>query len=1446
MEKRTSSKPLNLRLTWVRGIYVLFILLALVTRLWALGDRVQSHDESIHALYSWNLYSGRGFQHHPLMHGPLMFHVTALFYFLFGDNDFVARTPVALIGVAIVAFPYFLRRWLGRAGAIATSFFLLISPAIAYYSRYFRHDIPTVLWSLIVVLSVFSYLHDGRVRWLYLLAAGVSLMFATKEVSFIYSAIFGLFLVGLTGIQATPREWALEKLKPIFLVALATAAVGLLIVGAGLWAKREAPSPAWWAISGGLLAGLGMLTAIVLLILGQLKTEDLNLPPFVVTLALIAAVAGLLFALGLPALFRILSGTQPALQEYEIPTRVRLVLTVLPIAIGISIILAWFALKAFRAYRTFDLVVVLGTLCLPFLSPAIIKLVAGLDPMDYNAPTLYYSFAILIEVLFLSIAIGLMWDRQRREENGAGPYTWLIAATIHYAIFLVFFTTFFTNGYGIASGLIGSLGYWLEQQGVQRGGQPWYYYIITVLFYEFLPLLLTLIAVVYLIIRSSLPRRVTQPVTDLPITNLPTTNLPTTDLPFIPFLLWWIATSWVGYSYAGEKMPWLTTHVTLPMILLSGWLVGRLIEWIDWREAMRRRAWLLALSTPPFVMAVAMLIQAASLGPFQGYGLAQLHTSGQFVGALLGVLILGSVLGYLIWRGGLRIAAPILALVALLIPVGLTIRTTERFCYVTDEYPTEFLVYAHAAPGVSEAMRQVEELSRRVTGSPHDIEVAYGEDGSTLWYWQLRNYTNARFFGTQPSREQMDAPVIIAGRDQWDAVAPYIGNNYYYNTYTYLWWPMQDYFNLKKARGFLGLDWQKIRDVIRNPQMIRALWRIWYDRDYRLYEQVTSRTYTLDQWPLRADFRLYIRRDVAARIWERATTEPAENLEPGEGTEAISPVDRYAAGWRDLAARLVFGSAGTGWSQFQGPRGIKVGPDGFVYVADAGNHRIQKFTADGQFVASFGTLSTLDGERQGPPRGFLEPWDVAVAPDGSLYVADTWNHRIQHLDPNGNLIHYWGLFGQYGIGDLAGRGAFYGPRGIVVGKNGNIYVADTGNKRIQVFTPDGQFLYQWGGGGVLEGYLDEPVGIAISAAGEVYVADTWNRRVQVFDANGGFLRQWPIAGWDTGDPEEKPYLAVDSAGYVYVTDPARYRVLVFDEMGNYVLSFGKLGTDERSFGMPMGIAVAPDGSIYVTDAHNSRVMVFDPLDLDGGAAVAPALLSPGAGAEVMAGTVSFAGTGAPLTSIRILVDGESIGIAQTNDEGAWVYTADLEEPGVRLIVLEALNTRGEVVSASTPITLTVVGAPVATVITPTLDLPEGAQLPSGGVTLSGSGGPGSTVEILYDGIVTGTAEVGRDGRWVFVFVPAAGEHRLAVRPSGVLTPSAVVSATVAESACSSPPGACVGETYVVAPGDPTVLEELLDCISRCTGVSPDDLLAANPEIVPPRRIEPGQILRIPR
>ena len=99
------------------------------------------HDESLHATYAWYLFQGLGYHYDPVMHGPLQFYVMAFFYLLFGDSEASARLFAVLCGSVIVFLPYFLRRDMGRAGALIASVALAVSPAFMYYSRFARDDI---------------------------------------------------------------------------------------------------------------------------------------------------------------------------------------------------------------------------------------------------------------------------------------------------------------------------------------------------------------------------------------------------------------------------------------------------------------------------------------------------------------------------------------------------------------------------------------------------------------------------------------------------------------------------------------------------------------------------------------------------------------------------------------------------------------------------------------------------------------------------------------------------------------------------------------------------------------------------------------------------------------------------------------------------------------------------------------------------------------------------------------------------------------------------------------------------------------------------------------------------------------------------------------------------------------------------------------------------------
>ena len=114
-EKNFLERPLIPSIPAITGeifIFALIILFTAISRFYDLGTRAMSHDESLHTYFSWLLYKGDGYQHNPMMHGPFLFHITALSYQLFDDNDFTARLPVALMGVLLVAFPWLLRHWL--------------------------------------------------------------------------------------------------------------------------------------------------------------------------------------------------------------------------------------------------------------------------------------------------------------------------------------------------------------------------------------------------------------------------------------------------------------------------------------------------------------------------------------------------------------------------------------------------------------------------------------------------------------------------------------------------------------------------------------------------------------------------------------------------------------------------------------------------------------------------------------------------------------------------------------------------------------------------------------------------------------------------------------------------------------------------------------------------------------------------------------------------------------------------------------------------------------------------------------------------------------------------------------------------------------------------------------------------------------------------------------
>jgi uncharacterized protein (TIGR03663 family) len=196
-----------LRLNGEKWAWILLAIVALLSRTIGLGDRSMTHDESLHTVYSFQLFDGRGYQHDPMMHGPLKFILNPVMYFLFGVNDWSARIQVALFGVAMIAFVWLFRRWLGRTGAFLTAVLYTISPALLYHSRYIRDEVMLTSLLVLMIACMFRYLQTRGTGWLVGTAVSLAFAFLTMEASFIFGGLFGIFLVLALAAQLWSAEW---------------------------------------------------------------------------------------------------------------------------------------------------------------------------------------------------------------------------------------------------------------------------------------------------------------------------------------------------------------------------------------------------------------------------------------------------------------------------------------------------------------------------------------------------------------------------------------------------------------------------------------------------------------------------------------------------------------------------------------------------------------------------------------------------------------------------------------------------------------------------------------------------------------------------------------------------------------------------------------------------------------------------------------------------------------------------------------------------------------------------------------------------------------------------------------------------------------------------------------------------------------------------------------
>ncbi len=1454
-------------LNWEVVAYVAIFALAMVTRFIDLGARVMSHDESLHTYYSWRLYEFGEFNHTPLMHGPLLFHMTALSYFLFGDSDFTSRIYPAFLGVLVVMFPWLLRRWLGRTGALIASVMLLISPELLYYSRYIRHDIPTMFFALVLIYAVLQYL-DGEVPrravWLWVISGSLLGMLASKEVAFIYIAIFGTFMllfwlfrmvqdVGIERRRADDPDWQPPALQQIAghvllfgfvdIVAFMVSVLLRFLLRPAMWipsvvwidvplfivlylplalsgvlrnalpsgdVHRARRSGAAQAIMQGLsngrsaflmiMTGLIIGTLIALLIVcvvdvikidqvwtqttvrsqyDQMYGSNLTKEYATATGFDSAMFVRLVTWIGLPVLVILFVLFLTAVIRFpgHIPLPWREMLLILLIAFVTTSVLVMFERRSYvteakqapfaadpnassisggdgydntpiisawvfgalvtlvvvvtrvmtnwwdflNRQPVFDLLVLLGALILPWLA-AFPLYWAGynLETYDPNTiagrDTLKAALPAVIPFLMVSISVGMAWNWRR----------FLPAALLFLGLFAFFFTTVFSNQYGLVTGMIGSLGYWLEQQGVRRGSQPQYYYVLTQLpVYEFLPMIGAMCAGVAglsnlwrwrrdrtLAARHAkrtlaldddawdvvevesddfdaspyepdrtLASELNRTAPSLPLPGfapdesgemVDTYDDDTTPrgpwarlfrpfdpdeerahraadpewigaFPFLALIGWWCVAILLGLTVAGEKMPWLTTHLTLPLILVSGWWLGRVASSVSW-DRLREGGWLVLLVALPLAF---MAFAQAVLGlwgenpPFRGRDVESLTASGNWLAAFL--ILLGAL--YLVGRFGRRLGwgqiGRMAVLSGALILAILTARVAFLASYINYDYATEFLVYAHAGPAIKTVLEEVDHIAA-ITNEGTNMRIAFDDESSWPYTWYFRNYPNYGFMrgeaGSVDPSTLEGARVVVVGNKKAGDVRRILGDRYYEFSYIRLWWPMQEYFGLNYDRVVKIFSTEEGNVAARYYR--EGLWDIWWNRDYSTYGQAmcieakqfrcedeasrgatdqerdqlrasceravvaecaSDDRFSVNKWPVSDRMYVFVDKQIAAQVWDAGIGSSTVNIREPE-----YPEDHV---FQEIPAQAIIGSQ----VGMMGPRGVAVSDDGLVYIADMDRNRVVVLSQAGELVREIGVPGTVEGDI-----GLKQPWGLDLGPDGYLYIADTWNNRVAVYTTSGEFVRAWGHEGV--PSSDSSPDAMWGPRELKIGPDGNVYVADTGGKRIRVYTPEGGWVRDIGSAGSSLGQLDEPVGLAFNpVSGNLYVAEAWNKRIQVFDTSGVPLRTFDVNMWFRNRQSfNRPYLAVSPDGtLIYVTDmDDRHRIVAYNLDGQPVLAFNQpddLETGVLGLRSPAGLAFDAQGRLYVVDAELGEVYVFPPSEITGG------ILPQGAGALIEPG-----------------------------------------------------------------------------------------------------------------------------------------------------------------------------------------------------------------------------------